>query len=230
MRKQLFLGVVAALGLCSSSAWATRTNYKAHIIGDVSGSAGMGDATFTYDDTTKVFCGKVFYSGLTGTPQEFEIQVSGSTAVSLAKLPTSLASPFVFSKVLTTDQAAVTDLGNGPFVNLLTSSFSTSGEGELNGELASNDPGPDACPVSDAGADAGKDASTSTGTTSSSSSSSSGTDTSGSSSTPDAGTSPSSDGGGCSTVGDSNAASGIGLATIASMGVALILRGRRRRK
>ncbi len=231
MRNQLFLGVVAALGLCSSSAWATRTNYTAHLMGDASGSAATGDALFTYDDTTKVFCGKLTYTGLEGTAQELEIQADGTSAVSLVKLPTSLASPVVFSMVLTADNVDVSNIAKTPYTNLLTSTFPTTGDGEINGTLTALDQGTgtDACPLADAGADAGKDASTSPGTTSSSSSSSSGSGTSGTTTPTDAGTGSSSSSGGCATVGDTNAASGLGLATIAGMGLALVLRGRRRR-
>jgi len=231
MRKQLFLGVVAALGLCSSSALAARTNFVAHLKDDGSETGASGEATFTYDDTTRTLCGRLEYMKLAGVPQEFELQASGTAAdVTLAKAPAPLTSPLVFSKVLTVDDATNTIMKETPYVNLLTSTFPDRGEGEINGilEAPADGKGTDACPVVDAGTDAGK--TTPPATSSSSSSSSSSPDDTSSSSTVDAGKSSSSDGGGCSTVGDSNAASGLGLATIAGMGLALILRGRRRRK
>lgn len=238
MRRQAFLAVVGALGLCGSPAWAAKTNFTATLNSDLApldtGVTGTGE--FTYDDATHVLCGRITVDGeftfkKLELNQQFEPPATApansqdlTAAMTTAKDP--LASPIEFGARITPDALAEALLSELTYINI-RSELRDDPIGVTSGGLVKAAAGGETitcaaqtnAPLVDSG--------TGTGT---------GTPTDGAPSGAGAATFDSgihdltNDDGGCSTTGaDASFAGNCGLLAIAGLGLALVTRARRRK-
>lgn len=237
MRRQAFLAVVGALGLCGSPAWAAKTNFTATLNSDLapSDTGVTGTGVFTYDDATHVLCGRVSFDGeftfkKLELNEAFEAPKTApdhsqdlTPAMTTAKEP--LANPIEFGARITPDALSEALLGELTYINL-RSELRDEPIGVASGGLVKvvADGETITCaaqtnaPIVDSGAGAGT-----------------GTPTDGAPSGAGAGTFDSgihdlgNDDGGCSASGaDVSFAGNCGLLAIAGLGLALVTRARRR--
>lgn len=238
MRRQAFLAVAGALGLCGAPAWAAKTNFTATLNSDLApADTGVtGSGVFTYDDATHVLCGRITVEGeftfrKLELNEAFEPPATApassqdlTPAMTTAKDP--LASPIELGVRITPDALSEALLSELTYINI-RSQLRDDPIGVASGGLVKAGEGSETvtcaaqtnAPIVDSG--------TGTGT---------GTPTDGAPSGAGAGTFDAgihdltNDDGGCSTAGtDASFAGNCGLLAIAGLGLALVTRARRRR-
>jgi MYXO-CTERM domain-containing protein len=249
MKTSLVLASSLALLLVSGVSSAAVTTYKSTLNGAQETppvvTAATGSATLTYNDANKKLTGTVTYTGVTATAQHIHQEACGVAGGVVQALNAGAGG--VIAVNVTLSGAEETALVAGKlYVNIHSAAH---GNGEIRGQLYLDGSGT-MCPASNDGGteggtgDAGQDSGTSgssgssgtsgtSGTSGSSGATSGGTSGSnGATTTPvDAGTSgevPADDGGGCATSGTESPSNGLAVAGLAGLGLAVILRSRKR--
>jgi MYXO-CTERM domain-containing protein len=247
MKISLALGSALALVLVSGVSSAAITTYKATLNGTQETpsvkSAATGAATLTYDDANQMLTGTVTHSaGLVPSMQHIHQAACGVAGGVVVALTPGAANTFTVSKKLSKSEETALVAGNF-YVNIHSVAFPG---GEIRGQLYLDGSGK-VCPVgADAGTDAGPgDAGIDSGTTSGSSGASGTSGSSGASGTSggtsgsngatttpadagDNGEAPAADDGGCATAGTSSPGNGLAMAGLAGLGLALVLRSRKK--
>lgn len=238
MRRQAFLAVVGALGLCGSPAWAAKTNFTATLNSDLvpgDGTGVTGTGVFTYDDATHVLCGQISFDGeftfkKLELNQQFEPPKTApdnsqdlTPAMTTTKDP--LANPIEFGARITPDALSEALLSELAYINI-RSELRDDPIGVSSGGLVKAVAGGETitcaaqtnAPLVDSGTGPG------TGTPTDGAPSGSGA------ATFDSGIQDlTKDDGGCSSAGgDVSFAGNCGLLAIAGLGLALVTRARRR--
>lgn len=231
MKTSLFAGAALAALLFGTNAFAASHNLKATLAGSGSGTGG---AALTYDDTAKMLCGTITYSGLSGPLKLAHIHdQAGNISVTLT--PATSPMPVMVNDI-TADQGTVILSGTG-YINMHTDA---NPGGEIQGNIVDDPAGTDQCAAmmdGGTGTDGGSTSSSSSSSSGSTSSSSSGSSSSGGSSSgatttrPDAGStsSGSSDSGGCSIASPNALGNGAAIAFGVGLALAGLTRSRRKR-
>lgn len=241
MKSSLATALSVGFLLLASSASAAKVNYKASLSGK--GVAGTGSAALTYDDVTKKLCGKVTYTGLSGTPTVAHVHHI-TDAFGPKPIPIT-ASPLVV-EITFNDADYAKVVAAETYVNIHTAAKAN---GEIAGDIVPDPTGAVQTCASEAPVDAGTDASSSSSSSSSTSSSSSSSGGSSSGTTSGSSTSSTSSGsngatttradagdtsdtsaddGGCAAGGSGATSTGLSIAAGVGIALALASRGRRR--